>query len=255
MRTVPSQAGSPGSGFTLIELLVVIAIISLLLAILVPSLGAARNMARLVVCLTQTRSQGTAWMMYLEDSKGNFPTWKSNMQWLYGGKEPCVYTANALNFRPLNPYVDRAMQNVSSAEIFRCPSDRPIEGITQGLSAYDYVGNSYMMNWMLLGKVDMDAWAKGIGQYKVRNPIPPPPETQFYSVNLSDIQTPLTKTVMLGDCQWYYAINKAKYDAAFHNKENRVNLVFCDGHAGTTQIVPELDPSPDYNYALYPYPP
>ncbi|HUO09939.1 MAG TPA: prepilin-type N-terminal cleavage/methylation domain-containing protein [Phycisphaerae bacterium] len=52
------------NGFTLIELLVVVAIIALLIAILLPSLGKAREQARASTCLANLKSLGQADTVY-----------------------------------------------------------------------------------------------------------------------------------------------------------------------------------------------
>ncbi len=61
------------NGFTLIELLVVIAIIALLMSILMPALGQAREQAQRVVCLTNLDGIGTAFTMYANDHREFIP--------------------------------------------------------------------------------------------------------------------------------------------------------------------------------------
>jgi len=80
----PVKPSTPRSAFTLIELLVVVSIIALLIAILLPSLKQARDVARETVCLSNIRQQASTLMMYATDQRGKFPprpdSWPTDME-------------------------------------------------------------------------------------------------------------------------------------------------------------------------------
>lgn len=69
-RTSPRKRGA----FTLIELLVVIAIIALLIAILLPSLSRAREMAKRTNCAANLKAIAQACVIYSESNQHRFPT-------------------------------------------------------------------------------------------------------------------------------------------------------------------------------------
>ena len=56
--------------FTLIELLVVVAIIAVLIAVLLPSLGEARQTVKMTSCLSNSRQVGMAVMQYANANHG-----------------------------------------------------------------------------------------------------------------------------------------------------------------------------------------
>ena len=135
-----------GRGFTLIELLVVVAIIALLVAILVPSVQRALELAKSTVCLSNLRQIGTAMHLYTSANASGLPSYKQvtgnsfstpddwpikNGGWasayvvnqnFMGGNS--AYDNNPPNPRKLNIYLQK------TEEIFRCPADRGLVNAT-----------------------------------------------------------------------------------------------------------------------------
>ena len=65
----------PFSGFTLVELLVVIGIIAVLISVLLPVLGKARESAVQIQCLSNIRQFGIADQMYINQYNWHLPSW------------------------------------------------------------------------------------------------------------------------------------------------------------------------------------
>jgi len=75
-RRHPHKSGLLLTGFTLIELLVVISIIALLMGILMPILGSAREAARSTICMGNVRRISMAAHIYVIEGDGAFPPFR-----------------------------------------------------------------------------------------------------------------------------------------------------------------------------------
>lgn len=225
-------------GFTIVELLVAIALIAILIALVMPAVSAAKHQARALVCTSQLRQIGLAWSAYLADSEGAFPVWSLNLHWFYGGRQPSMADQNfEYPTRPLNPYVGLRLKQSAGSRVFGCTEDRAIlaadggPGPTRGHDTHTYYGNSYMMNAALLYR-----FADRTGR--------------LAAVHLDEVVPPPARVVLAGDCQWYYSILDAPWDAHFHNAHHQVNLVYLDGHASYTQLLPGVEVAEGYSFAI-----
>lgn len=123
--------------FTLVELLVVIAIITVLAALLLPSLAQARRQVMSTVCQSHLRQQAIACTMYATDGEGWLPyngRWSS--QWMVDTHE---YVGDS---RPgMTNQINRPGSPEKYFEIFRCPT-------TYTWKRRDYYNGCYGYNWL-----------------------------------------------------------------------------------------------------------
>jgi prepilin-type N-terminal cleavage/methylation domain-containing protein/prepilin-type processing-associated H-X9-DG protein len=107
--------------FTLIELLVVIAIIAVLMAILMPSLRAAKDHSRRIHCVSNVKYLALGWFMYQDDNDGELVPGHTNPgNWVLRPAEGDTVEQKKQAIRDglLYPYVGKEV------DVYACPSDQ-----------------------------------------------------------------------------------------------------------------------------------
>lgn len=222
------------NGFTLIELLVVIGIISILMAILLPAMGKAKEQSQRVKCLSNLRQIGTGFLLYTQDFK-KYPARNSTSQF-YGtwtveliDRTYPGYFLKGLLHPSVGPSVvteaDRARWSrkyIGNFEVMRCPSDRgdrdPVfSAVYPGRGVFDAWGTSYFYNARdnfdyVDDRVPGSLPGRDVG--KVRN---------------------ASKVIMLGDPEMHAfgGNGDSQLRWRWHDlKRNYANILFADFHAG-----------------------
>lgn len=170
-------------GFTLIELLLVIAIIALLIGMLLPALGGARDSARSIKCLASMRSLGVAMSLYSEDNNGLLPRSKHSVGFsglLPWGPQMFEY----LTDRPFEGSSDIWQSDSwwnATNDFYRCPHDRresPVEqlGLPFSTAAVSYGFNVYYE--LRREEIDPEKYSENrFEPYRKRQSIPRPSGT------------------------------------------------------------------------------
>jgi prepilin-type processing-associated H-X9-DG protein/prepilin-type N-terminal cleavage/methylation domain-containing protein len=172
-RKHPHKSGLLLTGFTLIELLVAISIIALLMGILMPMLGRARESARSTICMGNVRRISMAGYIYALEGDGDFPPYRMRKvkptdpdgyvngygrknprwQWFFDhGIGPVINPAPHLESINSKGYFDDSDTLIMTNDYFMCPSfNHP------GFDKRDIRNGSYGYNYQYLGNPRLTA--------------------------------------------------------------------------------------------------
>lgn len=134
-RSPISSHRSPPRGFTLVELLTVISILSLLAALLMPGLKAARETGRAMICLNNIRQLVLADSLYADDNDGKLVPYRNTIYRYY----PELLTRYVGATSVTDPRFSKLVQ---------CPSLRSDEAYYQSYGYPFTIGqNDYLAGW------------------------------------------------------------------------------------------------------------
>jgi prepilin-type N-terminal cleavage/methylation domain-containing protein/prepilin-type processing-associated H-X9-DG protein len=235
-------------GFTLIELLVVISIIALLIAILLPSLAAARRTARDLACLSNLRQVGVAMEVYAAENQDVQPP---VVQPTDASPNPSL---NARDGKAWNESLWRYLGNAArenvephpsdgeSLDVYRCPAD--LSADTFNPSGVEDPDNalSYTLNFGQGAADDTDRSAARFyprdveamtGRLENRPPAPSiliNVTDQHWWRRQGEAAAMYSQSFRLGNVNWN----------SYHQNQTMANALYFDGHAKVVDRTEEL---------------
>lgn len=230
----PAAKWCRSRAFTLVELLVVIGIIAVLISVLLPVLGKAKEAANSAKCLSNMKQVGMTVMLYVNDNKGKWlPPYKAAEFTPNYTPSGTPSWNGAFFFTFLS---GRYLKE--DPKIWTCPTDRYIDTRPFQLRLYSNVrdsNSSYMMN------LDAPHYANPVNYPSTPGLYGPPLDhvTWFYPRPLKYVKKPSEHLIF-----WESAVNvagAAAYMASYrsvgtamrfdHRKRTSMTIGFADGRA------------------------
>jgi prepilin-type N-terminal cleavage/methylation domain-containing protein/prepilin-type processing-associated H-X9-DG protein len=227
----PTPALRLGRAFTLIELLVVIAIITILAAMLLPTLARGRERAWRVDCASNLRQLAFASELYWDDNGGNcfkctYGITNGGQLWWFGwlGNGPEGQRPIDLSAGVLYPYL-------KGSTVRLCPS------LSYKLAQFKLKANEAVYGY----GYNLDLAGASVNANKLKAPI----QTTLFAdaAQVNDFQAPASPDNPMLE-EWYYVSwatnfsSRSYYPNGHFRHSQRANVVFCDGHAATETMVP-----------------
>jgi len=226
------------TAFTLIELLVVISIISMLVAILLPALGKARDAARTTTCATQVKQVSFMVALYGPDYRDWIPYSRATQRRGYAGG-PTLTPAKYWWFSnlALSGYVNGSSVDLPTnygtvapeaylraMKLFGCPSYQSNYIWANGVKGVTSVGSDYGLNGHIAGYLTYTDDMHGLYDDTFRH--------KFSSV----LKT--SKAIMVGDIAYHAnqsgSLQNNSDQFQFDHRHNGAsNISFFDGHVET----------------------